>query len=668
MRDPLQESKADVYDRPNQPWVCGLSAEGQLCPVGPGSRGRCPGAAACHPIREGDRWVCNRSKSRGGPCETGPSPDGTCCQVYECTPLRSLRARRGRFVVGCVLATLGGLILLLSTSSRNNWLAPGELSVQHAQLLSRGRDTQRCASCHAAGSQTFVQWMQHAVNAELSSPSQSVLCMECHKNTISSNHALSAHSLDVSVLMASSDPSAWRRLDPTQDLACATCHQEHHGMAHDLAWMSDHACQACHQQQYESFATDHPDFADWPVARRTRIAFDHGSHQLKHFPKERQEFDCASCHVQDREGDFQRTLGYETTCAKCHDSKIEASWDAGVSMFSLPMIDDEVLRSVGRDIGQWPEQALGEFDGALPPITKLLLAADQRAATAMLVLGSDFDFFDVDPDDAKQLQAAGEIVWATKRLLYDMTVRGQDAIRERVETVLDRQLSKSQFADLTSRLSPDNLRVVTDSWLTKLSAELENRGGLGLQSQPASGGDATERDMALQRVAAGGWLSDDPTLSIRYRPTGHADSWMTAWIDVMAEATVGPHSQITKPLLKQLMTPTAAGQCGSCHSLDRQADGSCVVQWYSRRRSDEVAPFTKFSHQPHLTQSELADCQGCHQINALANVMATYSATAATEYENGFQPLTKQSCAECHTPGAAGDSCLQCHNYHVGAD
>ena len=665
-RDPLQEFQGDNYERPNQPWLCGLSAEGAPCPVGPGRGGKCPGATACHPVREGDRWVCNRSRARGGTCETGPSPDGECCRLYQCTPLRSMRSRRGRFLFGCALATLGGLLLLLSSAWRNNAIAPGELTVQHAQLLHRSDSPNQCANCHAAGDQTFGQWLQHATNADLAQPSQTELCLECHQNKIAKDKATWAHNIDPQVLLASSDQTAHRRLDPTQELACSTCHREHHGATHDLTLMSDNACQACHQKQYDSFATDHPEFDNWPTRRRTQIAFDHGAHQAKHFVKEKQDFACTMCHEQDHDGAFQKTLDYETTCAKCHDSKIEASWDAGIAMFSLPMIEVETLLAAGHNIGQWPEQAAEEFDGPLPPITKLLLIADDRAAAALETLSADFDFFDVDPDDPAQLKAAGEIVWATKQLLYEVSVQGQAALRTRLEKVLDRKLSQQEFSALTARLSPENLAVMTDRWLSHLPAEMQNRAGEVL---PSNNADLPEqnREAARARVAAGGWLHDETTLSIRYRPTGHADPWVTAWIDIMAEATAGPHAKIAQPLLQQLMLPTAPGLCGSCHSVDRQEkSGRSVVLWFAKQPTDQPTAFTSFSHAPHITQAELANCQACHQINPLANVMASYSSEKPTEYESGFQPLTKNNCAQCHKPAAAGDSCMQCHKYHVG--
>lgn len=558
----------------------------------------------------------------------------------------------------CLVATLGGLILLLSSDLRNEFLAPGELSAVHAQLLGRGENTRRCASCHAAGDQTFAQWLRHVHNDQLARPTQTELCMECHKQQIDPALATAAHNVAIEKLTAGSDRDAHRRVDPAEPINCSACHREHHGTKHDLTLTSDNACQACHQQTYRSFATDHPDFEAWPTSRRTQIAFDHGSHQAKHFPKEQLEFACATCHTQGRDGTFQRTLDYETTCARCHDSKLATSWDAGIALLALPMIDADALRDAGHNIGEWPEAAQGDFDGPLPPITKLLLSSDERAALAMKTLGVDFDFFDIDPDDAEQLAAAAEVLLASKHLLHELITTGQPALRARLEKLLERQLTAQEFSDLTARLSPGNLSVINRRWLPNLAAEMGDEAAPGAPNREAA-------EQSTQQVAAGGWLSDETTLSLRYLPTGHADPWFTAWIDMLAEASGGPSREVARPLLKQIMEPTAAGQCGSCHSLDQGADGRLVVRWFAKQEADVPTSFTFFSHAPHLTQAELADCTACHQINSLAKVMDTYADTEPTRFESGFQPLTKQDCAKCHLPHAAGDSCQQCHRYHI---
>ena len=664
MREPLQKFQADTYERPNQPWLCGLTEIGAPCPMGPGKRGRCPGAAACHPVREGDRWRCNRSPARGGACDAGPSPDGECCRVYQCRPVRSLRARRGRFVIGCLLATVGGLCLMLSANWRNEALSPGELSVHHAQLLQRGNETKRCTSCHTAGTEGFVDWLTHTVSGESRSPAQTTLCLECHAKQFSANRATVAHNVDPQKLMADGDTGA-RLRDPHEPLACAVCHQEHHGADHDLTWMSDKACQACHQEQYQSFATDHPEFDKWPTSRRTRIAFDHGSHEFKHFPKENQAYACATCHQEDASGAFQQTLGYEATCAGCHDSKIETSWEKGIALFSLPMLDTEAIRKAGRNIGQWPAAAQGEFDGSLSAVVKLLLAADDRGAVALEKLGPDFDFFDVDADDAVQLVAAADVVVAAKQLMHDVTTRGHKALQERIERLLGRKLSMAELADLSSRLSPENLSAISEQWLPSLPAEM---GTEGRRIAPPPAMEPQDFEEARARIACGGWLRDDATFSIRYLPCGHADPWLTTWIDVFAEAASGKWAALAEPLLQQVMAPTAPGQCGSCHSIDRTSGGQVQVQWFAKRQADVSSHFTKFSHGPHLLQSQLAGCTTCHSTRGDAKVMSTYAGRSPHKFEPGFELLSKASCAECHVSGAAGDSCLQCHQYHVGND
>ncbi len=654
--------------------MCALDDEHGSCPVGPSRLGRCPQAAACHPVLEGERWKCNRSPGRGGPCDDGPSPEGHCSHIYQCQPLMSLRLQRRRFVWGCLLFSLGALIVILSADWRNEFLAPGELTTHHAQLLAEGHATDRCATCHAAGNQTVGEWIGHATHPELAQPTQSELCMECHRKQIEQGTELWAHNIEPQVLLTSGQsetvmPATHRDVDPTEPLACSTCHREHHGAEHNLSWMSDSACQSCHAEQYESFATDHPEFTAWPAQRRTRIVFDHSSHQAKHFVESKQDFDCALCHTTDETGAFQQTLPYEASCAKCHDEDLANSWVAGVPIFTLPMLETETLADSGHGIGQWPAEAGDEFDGALPPITKLLIASDPKAAAAMKQVGVDFDFFDIDPDDEVLLAAAAEIVWAAKELYYDLETHGQQAIEERLQALLGRDLSGAELSRLAARLAPENVAALSSQWLNDLPAEIAARRKMPpRQSTPAnsSAAGAQDRAAARQKVAAGGWFRDDLTLSIRYQPTGHADPFLTAWLDVLAEAAEGTHAAIAEPLLRQQLVPTAAGQCGSCHSLDRLESGEFEINWLAKQSTDRGRDFTVFNHSPHLSQASLADCQACHAISTTAITKSNYEGDSPHKAVYGFEPITRASCAECHTQQAAGDSCLTCHRYHVG--
>jgi hypothetical protein len=299
------------YQRPNQPWVCGLACEGRACPAGPTTSGICPALAECSPRRDGDRWLCNRSDLRGGPCDGGPTPEGGCGCVQHCQPVRSLRAKRGRFVMLCMLGAAAALMLILSASWRDEVLAPGPLNASHAQLLRREGAGPQCAACHAAAADGMAGWAAPLVFGHGERPSQSQLCMNCHERTIQRELALVAHNVPPRVLQVirqgDEQPGTQREIDlrkasrtladADESLACAACHREHHGAAFDLTALDNAACQTCHQRPFDRFAGNHPDFVAWPYERRTRIAFDHASHSAKHFPKEKTTFDCRICHV-----------------------------------------------------------------------------------------------------------------------------------------------------------------------------------------------------------------------------------------------------------------------------------------------------------------------------------------------------------------------------------
>jgi hypothetical protein len=646
MREPLGHDIRDSYERPNQRWVCGLADEGPPCPLGPTGSGACSHGMACHPKRDGDRWICNRAPLRGGVCEAGPSPEGECCFQYTCTPARSLRSQRGRFVWAVSLATLGGMCLVLSSSERNDFLAPGPLSVHHAQLVARGDDqTKRCASCHAAGNQSFVEWISHATDATVAAPAQSELCLNCHDKEIPRDTALLAHGVADSTLFAGHEHNTGgRRVDPHGSFGCSTCHREHHGASFDLKAMSNSACQACHREQYRNFATDHPEFKNWPERRRTRIAFDHTAHQAKHFPAQKQEFACSQCHQLLANG-FQKTLGFQVSCSQCHESDIQTSWKLGIDFVSLPMIDTEALADAGHKVDRWPGGATGDFDGSLPLLTKLLLLSDDETAESLEHLGIDFDFFDIDPGNAGQLAAAAMILSELTEFIAELANKGHDAIKERLARATGREPTSAELAAAAAHLSPENLAAASEKWLADAGTDLTG-------SEPES------------LVTAGGWIRDDRTYSLRYLPSGHDDPFTTAWINLLATATRGPQPKLAEKLLTEMMKPTAPGTCGSCHSIDRAPAGGLMVNWHAKQHSSE-RHFTVFSHSPHVLQTQLADCTACHPFAEAAHVMATYTQTNPSEFAAGFHALTRQDCAGCHKPDAAGDDCTQCHRYHV---
>jgi hypothetical protein len=417
---------------------------------------------------------------------------------------------------------------------------------------------------------------------------------------------------------------------------------------HDLTAISNVACQSCHRQEFESFADGHPEFGGWPYLRRTRIAFDHAAHQLKHFPEEKREFACAACHEADATGERQLTASFAESCAACHEKSIAASLADGVTFLSLPTVDNETLADHGVELGPWPESATGDFEGAPSSFAKLLMQADAHGAAALGVLGPDFDLYDVDIEDATHLRAVAQTAASLRAIVGELAEQGEAGLAERLKTLVGRAPTAAEVADLLGRLPAETIAAAQQQWF-------------GAADGPAN--PSTPAADKRRSLTPGSWENDPASMALRYHPTGHADPWLRAWLDVLAEGASGPHAAVIEPLLQQAMKPTAPGLCGSCHSLDR-AGGKYVIQWGPLDVEREPRGFTRFSHAPHIVLPGAGDCASCHQFAIGADFMASYAERDPHRFASGFAPIAKESCAACHTPAAAGDSCIQCHRYH----
>lgn len=693
MSEPGPHEAANQYERPNQPWVCGLAAAGHACAAGPTSRGRCPALAECAPKRNGDRWQCNRSALRGGPCDEGPTPEGRCGHVQKCRPVRSLRAKRRLFIAACAIAAIGGTAIVLCSGWWERALRPGALAQQHAQILegAAGKSAS-CGACHAAATQSVAGWTVSLVATDNSLPTQPQLCMNCHSKSIRKDLSLAAHNLPAkyleqfksgrqnagslagtvdspavsagSVRQVSAEtsdvPAAPTRdgsaiyVDAATSIACAACHREHHGAKADLTAIADDACQACHQQRYQNFAADHPDFGVWPYVRRTRITFNHASHRGKHFVEKKQTFDCRVCHVADSSGQVARTASYETACASCHDEKIATSIGRGVAMFTLPIMDAEVLKASGHDIGTWPATATGDFDGRLPAAMKLLLSSDPAGVAAISKLGATFEFQDVDPKNTEQVAAAASLGAAIKSLFADISARGTVAVRERLAATLGREVTEVEAATLAAGLSLDTMREAAE-WV-------------GTPTKVTSPASTTKlAKVALAYGPTGYWTRDDATFSVRYQPAVHADPVLAAWIDLLATTPHLEKRPIALAMFKELTKSTAPGLCATCHSVEQTGADALTVNWRATSNIKPHRDFTKFTHEPHLVLPQLNDCTSCHAVDDAAIAVTAYADNDPRHFVGDFKPVTKRQCADCHTHTAAGDSCQSCHNYHVEA-
>ena len=732
---------------------------------------------------------------------------------------RSLREKRRIFTLSFTAFTIGLLMILMSSPYSKEFLVPGGLSSNHGQILA-GQGADRCAACHANSNGSLASWIASTISLGKSQGlTQSELCMKCHDKTFAIDTSLNPHNIAPDDMAAISKKYTPASLDAGMlfqppvnghNIACSACHREHHGASHDLAALTDQQCQSCHQNTYHSFESDHPEFTNYPLSRRSKIAFDHTTHAGVHFPGKKTAFNCNQCHVDDSFQNVKKLVSFEQGCASCHDKQIKESGSAGLALIALPMVDTEAIEASRLKIGSWPLAATGDFDGAISPIMRVLLSADPQAAEVLDRLGADFDFSDIDPTEEEQVKDAVELVWATKRLLYGLAVNGPVEIRSRLETAMGVSVSNKMLQSLILNLDERVFQNAVARWLPYLAKEIgehrqanlspvrltptevswwpaENglllnigdddllapnplkelpkseaprqpatrpiaREGRGtgplpivrvpenktkpkktakLQLRNVHADPSNDPDLLalnpLARLLAGeaveppsdglpkintpadlktglvggapnsngvaqnqpqpkfprpktdlsqwmqpsGWFRNDQVFNISYRPTGHADSCVKSWLELVS----GMPDSDTRPVTKQLFEKTLAvdgfGLCRNCHTVDQIAnltgEKSKKINWKSEYRDPSLRSFTRFAHGPHMIQPNLQDCSHCHQLDSNSPNHNSFASFDSTAVVSNFVAIKKSNCSSCHQKNQTANSCIQCHNYHVGS-
>ncbi len=648
--------------------------------------------------RPGDRWVCGarltegklRQKNEHGVCHAGPSRLGICPLADACCPRRTWASRRKMIGLSVLIVFIAAMIAFSGGEWNATVFKPGELTTAHAQILAGTLSSEKCAACHADASLSPASWFASGGNKH-QSVSLTDRCLDCHHTTIDRSSARLAHNLPRETrekmqmalvsnrsAIAPRDHSGkfsplQRSLLDQESVECSTCHREHRGSDADLNAMTDAQCQTCHSETFGSFATSHPIWTDWPYGRGGKIAFDHSTHAMKHFPSANKtgspvEFRCLHCHPKNERNELSRAVTYEKSCQSCHDDALKLRTDQGIELFALPTIPE----ANAGEISNWPPAATGFYDGKVSPIAELFLRSEKEVAVAMRGI-VERDFTRIRSESAEQSAAAILIASAHRNLLNEVAEKGQAALVDRAAktglvspslTNIIRSVPPQLISD-TYRLwfevsnkstvkaakpVPFRLASTNDELLVGDEDELlGNDDDLLSDDKDVLLGDGHDNESLSSKpkrfdptvnLKEGGWYRDDLRLAIVYRGHGHADSVVKSTIEMMSTL---PHED---PVRARLLTSAAIAACIKCHPGAAEKMGS----WTSPPLVGASRSFTKFSHTPHMNIAGLTDCVHCHTVShAHAN----------------FEPIEREACATCHTAKAAGESCTTCHRYHV---
>ena len=713
---------AAVYERPAQKWVCGWTREGRPCRLGPSPRGRCIVRAECTPRRNGAHWVCTRPPDLGGACTDGPLPDGSCAiPILRCQPTRNFRAKRGALIFWTFMLLLGVLLLGYTGNWRESFISAGQLGFQHGTLI------EGCAGCHAGleQDQGEVALEQHQIMNQH--------CMDCH---YFGDYSLNSHSVALEELTSKTAAAQASVTNPPWMLSlaslltnkesmaktsfdCATCHSEHRGKDFAAHELTDMQCQVCHTVQFASFTEDHPEFTAYPYNRRTRIIFDHVRHQKNHYDDTEKVFECSDCHAPDDAGRQMTLKSFNTSCLNCHGaskttkaSRVFHHGDqiAGggydIIFFTLPRLDLKTLEKKKIDIGFWPEgTSKGSKDGltrlGITPFTELLISADPKIAEALARLNDgNVRLQRLDKASKQDLEDVASVIWGIKELLVELESpsdgSAQQPLRQRLETILERELSTREVAALNGQIPWLMFRAALTAWFpwpeqakqNNLFEEVEAYRKKRCESEPAHCEALAERSededsgemIGVEWIKTGRWGRN--RYSLQYEVSGHSDDFLKAWLDLGLALSQSPKTvnQAGLSVYEQLADTEAEpgeskgpGRCMKCHSIETEDGKSKRINWLPFQPRTDQHTFTKFRHAPHLELGDQKACVLCHRLEdseksdvASSQVLASYVNERVTDFRSNFTPMTRATCTTCHTPEAAGDACLSCHNYHVG--
>jgi hypothetical protein len=373
-----------------------------------------------------------------------------------------------------------------------------------------------------------------------------------------------------------------------------------------------------------------------------------------------------------------------------------------IDLFALPTISN----SSAAELQHWPDSATGFFDGEIGPLTRWMIIDKPGAANALAQLPGAASITQIDPNDKSQVSAAAVTAESIRLAMEQFSARGGNVLENRKnrraahamrqvlrsvppQLIADAQSqwfqSGSAVSSVTSPVGGHSLPISARPFFNNDDALLDDTlsvddddvlaGSDPLNDDPLSDDPLSDDPLAASASSPqrsedrfdpsvvlpdGGWYRDDLRMAISYRGNGHADPVLKATIELAASLPV------EDPVRSGLLAASAIDSCVRCHVGAMNPAGSV---WHTPIGRSRPKALTKFSHRPHFNLPQLADCSHCHMTDSdAATIDEIVKLKSMPGYDpaasHGFTSLGKTACISCHTQGAAGDNCTQCHHYH----
>ena len=391
-------------------------------------------------------------------------------------------------------------------------------------------------------------------------------------------------------------------------VSCVRCHGEHRGAAAKIAQVPDYICANCHQRSFDNFVGKHPEF---------RERFPHlapSAIRFDHAKHLRSYFSDPKV-LRRSKAAAELAATAKSQCTACHEV-------VGATREVRPKPYARICAAC--------------HDAQIGAAQLVLLEPERLTPASSVLLGLEKD---------------GDEEAATKRLarLWEAMARG--GVEALAELVPGNETARKKLAEaLYAGMSAQTAREAGSAWAARRTLSGPAREGAGW--------------------AAGENAEGNPALF--YRPGGHADPLVRAWIEFLRGTAQGKDKGLAKRAAEALDafldSDTGPGVCGKCHGVTVRSASAALSElawWHSGK---QPSPSTRYSHAPHLGLVDPdAGCKTCHELNPESRYAKFFSGKPQPpeNYQSYFLGIRKEACVQCHREGQVNSACRVCHAYHL---
>jgi len=452
----------------------------------------------------------------------------------------------------------------------------------------------------------------------------------------------------------------------TRTEGCGACHIAHE--QEGLGWLSaaflpqDNAgqCLGCH-----SFGQP-----------------ERGPHNTQHQHREDMvDIKCTACHTEHQGTDFMPSNVSNSVCGNCHQPAFESfETDHPAFAESYPYqvpnsINFDHVKHLGEYFvkDRWTSRGSRDADFAARAAKSCTTCHVVEAATREV---QPLPFEEIcarcheqQITDRALVMFSPSEIYPVAAMLFQLDEDADDAEDQIILTT--ESLSEESIDFLASRLEKFDQEDLAAKLFTGLSTEV-------VTLSTAAWMDEEEYEPEhIPDINVKGWLAgEDPDggQSVHYRPTGHRDPLIRAWIELALKLRFDEDSDVpfADYALEHLLDDSEGpGACGKCHAAgvsSLMSESARGPQW-SYRGSVE-RPHTLYRHAPHINLlGPDNSCKTCHVLDEDADYAAYYEdpERSDSDFQSNFTAIKKSTCDVCHQRGIVRTDCQLCHQYHRAA-